>query len=167
LPTGEPGQLWFEGGVPFEYLDDPGKTAATRNEQGWVSVGDVGYRDEDGYLYLTDRVSNMIITGGVNIYPQETEDLLLTHPKVMDAAVIGVPDDELGEVVKAVVQPVNWDDAGPELEAELIEFCQSRLAKYKCPRSVDFDQQLPRLESGKLQKRILRDRYRAAAASAG
>jgi fatty-acyl-CoA synthase len=166
LPTGEKGQLWFEGGVPFEYLDDPGKTAATRNEHGWVSVGDVGYRDEDGYLYLTDRVSNMIITGGVNIYPQETEDLLLTHPKVMDAAVIGVPDDELGEVVKGVVQPVDWDDAGPELEAELIAFCQSRLAKFKCPRSVDFDQQLPRLESGKLQKRILRDRYRAASAAA-
>ncbi|WP_409330885.1 acyl-CoA synthetase [Trujillonella humicola] len=162
LPVGEPGQLWFEGGVPFDYLDDPAKTAATRNDRGWVGVGDVGYLDEDGYLYLTDRVSNMIISGGVNIYPQETEDLLLTHPKVMDAAVIGVPDADLGEVVKAVVQPVDWNEAGPALEAELMAFCQSRLARYKCPRSVDFDQQLPRLESGKLLKRLLRDRYREA-----
>jgi len=163
LPAGEPGQLFFEGGVPFEYLNDPAKTAQVRNDKGWVGVGDVGYLDADGYLYLTDRVSNMIISGGVNIYPQETEDLLLTHPKVLDAAVIGVPDDELGEVVKAVVQPVDWSDGGPQLEAELIAFCQSRLAKYKCPRSVDFEQQLPRLETGKLYKRLLRDRYRSAA----
>jgi long-chain acyl-CoA synthetase len=166
LPAGEPGQLWFEGGVPFEYLDDPSKTEATRNAQGWVSVGDVGYRDADGYLYLTDRVSNMIISGGVNIYPQEAEDLLLTHPAVMDAAVIGVPDDDLGEVVKAVIQPVDWAQAGPALEKELIEFCRTRLARYKCPRSVDFDRQLPRLESGKLLKRLLRDRYRSASAHA-
>jgi acyl-CoA synthetase (AMP-forming)/AMP-acid ligase II len=162
LPVGEIGELWFEAGVPFEYLNDPGKTRAARDEHGWVSVGDIGRVDEDGYLYLTDRSSNLIITGGVNIYPQETEDLLLGHPKVLDAAVFGVPHDELGEVVKAVVQPVDWADAGPGLEQELMDFCASRLARYKCPRTVDFDPELPRSDTGKLFKKILREHYRAA-----
>jgi long-chain acyl-CoA synthetase len=159
LPPGEVGTIWFEGGAPFEYHNDPDKTAATRNDKGWATVGDVGYLDEDGYLYLTDRKAFMIISGGVNIYPQEVENLLVTHPKVMDVAVIGVPDDDLGEAVKAVVQPVDWEDAGPELAQELVEFCRAYLAAYKCPRSADFAPELPRLDTGKLLKRVLRDRY--------
>ena len=115
--------------------------------------------DEDGYLYLTDRKAFMIISGGVNIYPQEAENLLITHPKVADVAVIGVPHEDLGEEVKAVVQPLNWNEAGPELEAELLEFCRSQLSKIKCPRSVDFDEELPRHPTGKLYKRLVRDRY--------
>jgi long-chain acyl-CoA synthetase len=159
LSSGEIGTIWFEGGLPFEYHNDPDQTASTINQKGWATVGDVGYVDDDGYLYLTDRKSFMIISGGVNIYSQEVENLLVTHPKVMDVAVIGVPNDDLGEGVKAVVQPVHWDDAGPALEQELIEFCRSHLAAYKCPRSVDFEPELPRLDTGKLYKRLLRDRY--------
>jgi long-chain acyl-CoA synthetase len=122
-------------------------------------VGDVGYLDEDGYLYLTDRKTHMIISGGVNIYPQETEDLLVTHPKVTDAAVIGVPDDDLGEAVKAIVQPSPDAEPGADLERELLAFCRQHLAHYKCPRSVDFDPELPRLPTGKLYKLVLRERY--------
>jgi long-chain acyl-CoA synthetase len=117
------------------------------------------YLDEEGYLYLTDRKAFMIISGGVNIYPQEAENVLINHPKVLDVGVIGVPDAEMGEAVRAVVQPVDWDDAGPELEAELIAFCREHLAAYKCPRSVDFDRELPRLDTGKLYKKQLRARY--------
>jgi len=136
------------------------KTAESRNEAGDTStVGDVGYLDENGYLYLTDRKTYMIISGGVNIYPQETENLLITHPKVMDAAVIGVPDEDLGEAVKAVVQPVPGVESGPELERELIAFCREHLAHFKCPRTIDFEDELPRLPTGKLYKRLLRDRY--------
>jgi len=123
------------------------------------TVGDVGYVDEEGYLYLTDRKSYMIISGGVNIYPQETENLLVTHPAVLDAAVIGVPNDDLGEEVKAVVQAAPGATAGPELERELIAFCRDHLAHFKCPRSIDFVDELPRLPTGKLYKRLLRDRY--------
>jgi long-chain acyl-CoA synthetase len=123
------------------------------------TVGDVGYLDEDGYLYLTDRRTYMIISGGVNIYPQEAENLLVTHPKVLDAAVIGVPNDDLGEEVKAIIEPAEGVEPGPELERELLEFCRAQLATYKCPRSVDFDPNLPRLPTGKLYKRVLRDRY--------
>ena len=124
------------------------------------TVGDVGYVDDDGYLYLTDRKTYMIISGGVNIYPQETENLLITHPKVMDAAVIGVPNEDLGEEVKAVVQLDRRRRApGPELERELIAFCREHLAHFKCPRSIDFEAELPRLPTGKLYKRLLRDRY--------
>jgi long-chain acyl-CoA synthetase len=159
-PTGTPGTVWFRGATAFEYFNDPVKTAESRDESGTASsVGDVGYVDEDGYLYLTDRKSYMIISGGVNIYPQETENLLVTHPKVMDAAVIGVPNDDLGEEVKAVVQPMPGVEPGPELEGELIAFCQEHLARFKCPRSIDFEAELPRLETGKLYKRLLRDRY--------
>ena len=161
LPAGQPGRVFFEPPdfLRFEYHNDPAKTDASRTPEGWATVGDVGYLDDEGYLYLTDRTDYMIISGGVNIYPQEAENLLVTHPKVMDCAVFGVPDDEMGEAVKAVVQPVSWDDAGPELEQELLAFCRDGLAHYKCPRSVDFEQELPRQETGKLYKRLLRDRY--------
>lgn len=162
LPRGETGVVWFEGTgntLQFEYYKDPEKTAAAHNRQGWSTVGDMGYLDEDGYLYLTDRRDFMIVSGGVNIYPQEAENLLVTHPKVLDAAVFGVPNEEMGEEVKAVVQPVDMADAGPELEAELIAFCRQHLAHYKCPRSVDFEAELPRQPTGKLYKRLLRDRY--------
>ncbi|MDQ1375747.1 MAG: long-chain acyl-CoA synthetase [Actinomycetota bacterium] len=158
--TGTPGVVWFKGATSFEYYNDPTKTAESRDASGEAStVGDVGYLDEDGYLYLTDRKTYMIISGGVNIYPQETENLLITHPKVMDAAVLGVPNEDLGEEVKAVVQAVPGVAVGPELERELIAFCREHLAKFKCPRSVDFEDELPRLPTGKLYKRLLRDRY--------
>ena len=144
----------------FEYFHAPDKTAESRNEAGDTStVGDVGYVDEDGYLYLTDRKTYMIISGGVNIYPQETENLLITHPKVMDAAVFGVPNEDLGEEVKAVVQLIDGVEPGPELERELIAFCRENLAHFKCPRTIDFEDELPRLPTGKLYKRLLRDRY--------
>ncbi|MGE0668889.1 MAG: acyl-CoA synthetase [Sphingomonadales bacterium] len=159
LPPGEPGTIYFSGGPDFSYHNDPEKTAQTRNEQGWSTLGDVGYVDEEGFLYLTDRKAFMIISGGVNIYPQEVENLLIGHPKVADVAVFGVPNDEFGEEVKAVVQPMDWADAGPALEAELIAFARERLAHLKCPRSVDFEQELPRHPTGKLYKRLLRDRY--------
>jgi long-chain acyl-CoA synthetase len=123
------------------------------------TVGDVGHVDADGYLYLTDRKSYMIISGGVNIYPQETENLLSSHPAVLDVAVIGVPNDDLGEEVKAVVQPVDPGSAGPELAQELIDFCRGRLTHFKCPRTVDFVDELPRYPTGKLYKRLLRDKY--------
>jgi len=159
-PTGTPGTVWFGGATNFEYFNDPTKTAETRTAAGDTStVGDVGYLDDEGYLYLTDRKTYMIISGGVNIYPQETENLLITHPKVMDVAVIGVPDEDLGEVVKAVVEPVAGVEPGPDLERELIAFCREHLAHFKCPRTVDFQDQLPRLPTGKLYKRLLRDRY--------
>ena len=159
LPIGEPGTLWFEGPLGFEYRNDPAKTAEAVNALGYKTVGDIGYVDEEGYVYLTDRKAHMIISGGVNIYPQEAENVLVMHPKVIDVAVIGVPDDDLGEQVKAVVQPADWSDAGPELEAELIEYCRANLAHYKCPRTVDFERELPRLDTGKLYKGKLRARY--------
>jgi acyl-CoA synthetase (AMP-forming)/AMP-acid ligase II len=162
LPTGEPGVVWFEPGertMNFEYHKDPEKTARTRDTRGWASVGDIGYVDEEGYLYLTDRRDFMIVSGGVNIYPQEAENLLITHDRVMDAAVFGIPDPEMGERVHAVVQPIDMGDAGPELERELVSFCREHLAHYKCPKSIDFDAELPRQPTGKLYKRLLRDRY--------
>jgi long-chain acyl-CoA synthetase len=159
LPVGEPGELYFEGGPDFEYFKDPAKTASVFNERGWRSLGDIGYVDEDGYLYLTDRSTFMIVSGGVNIYPQEAENLLLMHPKLVDAAVFGVPNDEFGEEVKAVVQPINGVTPGPDLEAELIEYCRAHLAAYKCPRTVEFDPELPRDPNGKLYKRRIRERY--------
>jgi long-chain acyl-CoA synthetase len=159
-PVGAPGTVWFRGATNFEYFNAPEKTAETRNEAGDTStVGDVGYVDDDGYLYLTDRKTYMIISGGMNIYPQETENLLVTHPKVMDAAVIGVPNEDLGEEVKAVVQPIPGVEPSPQLEKELIDFCRSQLSHIKCPRSIDFEEELPRLPTGKLYKRLLRDRY--------
>ena len=159
VPPGESGTIYFEGGGDFEYFNDKEKTAESRHPQGWSTLGDVGYVDEEGFLYLTDRKSFMIISGGVNIYPQETENLLVTHPKVMDVAVFGVPNEEFGEEVKAVVQPKHWEDAGPELEAELIAFCRDHISHIKCPRSIDFQEELPRHPTGKLYKRLLRDKY--------
>ncbi|MDM7956646.1 MAG: acyl-CoA synthetase [Blastomonas sp.] len=161
LACGEQGLIYFEGGWDFAYLNDPEKTASARHpvHPGWTTLGDIGYLDSDGYLFLTDRRSFMIISGGVNIYPQEAENILAAHPKVADVAVIGVPDADMGEAVKAVVQPRNWQEAGDALANELIAFCRSRLADYKCPRSIDFEASLPRHETGKLYKRELRDRY--------
>ncbi|MCK6554250.1 AMP-binding protein [Candidatus Binatia bacterium] len=159
LPAGEIGTVYFAKGPRFEYHNDPEKTAGSRNTQGWSTLGDIGYVDADGFLYLTDRKANMIISGGVNIYPQEAENVLVTHPKVADVAVFGVPNEELGEEVKAVVQPIDMRDAGAELERELIAFCQEQLARYKCPRSIDFEAELPRHPTGKLYKRLLRERY--------
>jgi long-chain acyl-CoA synthetase len=159
-PPGTDGTIWFRGATAFEYFEDPDKTAAGRRDGGITStVGDVGHVDAEGYLYLTDRKSYMIISGGVNIYPQETENLLATHPAVLDVAVIGVPNEDLGEEVKAVVQPVDPAAAGPELAAELIGYCRDRLAHFKCPRTVDFTDELPRYPTGKLYKRLLRDQY--------
>lgn len=158
LPVGESGELYFEGGPDFEYFKDPAKTASVCNDRGWRSLGDMGYVDSDGYLYLTDRSTFMIVSGGVNIYPQEVENLLVMHPKLVDAAVFGVPNDEFGQEVKAVVQPADGIVPGPQLEAELIEYCRAHLAGYKCPRTVEFDC-LPRDPNGKLYKRRIRDRY--------
>ncbi len=160
LPPGQVGSIWFETpAAGFEYHGDAAQTASSRSPEGWFTIGDVGYVDDDGYLYLTDRKSFMIISGGVNIYPQEAENVLVMHPAVADVAVIGVPNDEFGEEVKAVVQLLDPDAAGPEKEAELLAFCRERLATYKCPRSVDFEAQLPRQDTGKLYKRLLKDRY--------
>ncbi|MGH9114988.1 MAG: AMP-binding protein, partial [Acidimicrobiales bacterium] len=159
-PTGTDGTVWFRGATNFEYFEDPVKTAQSRSADGLAStVGDIGHVDAGGYLYLTDRKSYMIISGGVNIYPQETENLLSTHPDVLDVAVIGVPNADLGEEVKAVVQPVDPASAGDDLASELIAFCRAHLAHFKCPRTVDFVDELPRYPTGKLYKRLLRDRY--------
>ncbi len=158
VPTGESGTIYFEGGQ-FEYHNDPEKTAASRHEKGWSTLGDIGYLDEDGFLYLTDRKAYMIISGGVNVYPQEAENVLTMHPKVMDVAVFGVPNEEMGEEVKAVVEPAEGVETGPELERELIAYCKEHLASYKCPRSVDFRAELPRHPTGKLYKRLLKDEY--------
>ena len=164
LPPGEPGVIYMEGGRQYSYFKEPEKTASSRNRDGWTNIGDIGYLDEDGYLYLTDRKSFMIISGGVNIYPQETEDAMIMHPKVVDVAVIGVPNEEFGEEVKAVVQPVDMADAGPELEQELIEYARGKVSHLKCPRTVDFMEELPRTPSGKLLKRLVAEKYRDQAA---
>src|SRR5258705_12620954 len=124
---GAAGKIYFEGGYSFEFLNDPTKTAASRDKHGWMTVGDIGYLDEDGYLYLTDRRHHMIISGGVNIYPQEAENILVTHPKVMDAAVFGIPDDEMGQSVKAVVQTVDPADGTDEFADELLGWLRDRL----------------------------------------
>ena len=159
-PKGTPGTVWFKTASPFEYFNDPNKTSEARSPDGSMStVGDVGYVDDDGFLYLTDRATFMIISGGVNIYPQECENLLITHPKIADAAVFGVPNADLGEEVKAVVQPMPGISPGPDLAEELIAFCSSALSRQKVPRSIDFEAELPRLPTGKLYKRLLRDRY--------
>jgi long-chain acyl-CoA synthetase len=159
-PKGEPGTIWFKTASPFEYFEDEAKTKESRSPDGSMStVGDVGYLDDDGFLHLTDRKTFMIISGGMNIYPQECENLLITHPKVTDAAVFGVPNEDLGEEVKAVVQAAPGVVAGTALEAELIDYCRANLAHIKCPRSIDFTDELPRLPTGKLYKRVLRDPY--------
>lgn len=160
VPVGETGTIWFKTATEFRYHDDEEKTReATSPDGSMTTVNDVGRLDADGFLYLTDRKTFMIISGGVNIYPQETENLLITHPKVADAAVFGVPNPDLGEEVKAVVQPLAGVEAGAELAEELLAFCRAHLSRQKVPRSVDFDAELPRLPTGKLYKRALRDRY--------
>ncbi|MBA4161213.1 MAG: acyl-CoA synthetase [Novosphingobium sp.] len=165
LPRGSEGQIFFEpteGMVSFEYHNDPQKTQDARNKHGWTSLGDVGYQDQDGYLFLTDRKSFMIISGGVNIYPQEIENLLITHPKVADAAVIGAPDPDMGERVVAVVQPMDMGEESPELAEELMAYLAPQLSRVKMPRQIDFREQLPRELTGKLYKRLLRDEYKEA-----
>jgi fatty-acyl-CoA synthase len=165
LPTGEIGTVYFADAPEFSYHNDPEKTKRAHNSRGWSTLGDVGYLDAEGFLYLTDRKSYMIISGGVNIYPQETEDVLITHPDVADVAVFGVPNDEMGEEVKAVVQPHDMARAGKALGAELMAFCRRHLSPIKCPRSIDFEAELPRTPTGKLVKRHLRDRYWPKAAA--
>ena len=159
LAAGQIGTVYFAGGPTFSYHNDPDKTRRAHNARGWSTLGDVGYLDADGFLYLTDRKAYMIISGGVNIYPQETEDVLIGHAEVADVAVFGVPSEEMGEEVKAVVQPRDMRRAGDALAAELIAFCRAHLSPIKCPRSVDFEAELPRTPTGKLLKRHLRDRY--------
>jgi long-chain acyl-CoA synthetase len=159
LPPRAEGLVFFEGGGQFEYHGDPAKTAESRNKHGWTTLGDVGWVDEEGYLYLTDRKSFMIISGGVNIYPQELENVLINHPKVADAAVVGAPDEEMGEKVVAVIQPMNWDDAGDDLRAELMAYARANLSHVKSPRVIDFMAELPRHPTGKLYKRLIRDAY--------
>lgn len=159
LPPGAIGVVFFAGGRGSEYHHDPAKTAAATHPKGWRTLGDMGYLDPEGYLYLTDRQSHMIISGGVNIYPQEAENVLASHPAVADVAVIGVPDAEMGESVKAVVQLVDQASAGPDTAETLIAACHVELAAYKCPRTVDFVAELPRDPNGKLYKRRLREQY--------
>jgi long-chain acyl-CoA synthetase len=168
VKQGESGTIYFGGGGQFEYHNDPEKTASSRDAKGrgWSTLGDVGYMDADGFIYLTDRKAFMIISGGVNIYPQEAENVLVTHPKVIDVAVFGVPNDDFGEEVKAVVQPkvMPTNDAEAHaLEQELIAYAKSQLAGLKCPRTIDFRVELPRHPTGKLYKRLLKDEYWAAA----
>jgi acyl-CoA synthetase (AMP-forming)/AMP-acid ligase II len=167
VPQGESGTIYFEGGAQFEYHNDAEKTRSSRHpHEPWSTLGDVGYVDEDGFLYLTDRKAYMIISGGVNIYPQEAENVLVSHPKVVDVAVFGVPNDDFGEEVKAVVHPVHMPSTPEEaaaLSKELIAYCREHLADVKCPRSVDFRDELPRHPTGKLYKRLLKDEYWAAA----
>lgn len=159
LPPGQIGLIHFRGGPPFEYHRNPAKTASVTSPHG-VTFGDVGYLDDEGYLFLTDRQNYMIVSGGVNIYPQEAENALLMHPDVVDVAVFGIPDAEMGESVKAVVEPTDWSKAGPALERQLLAYVRAQLSPLKCPRSIDFDQKLPRHETGKLYKRLIVDRYR-------
>jgi long-chain acyl-CoA synthetase len=161
LPPGEVGTIYFERDVlPFEYHNDPDKTRKAQHPEHptWTAVGDLGYVDEDGYLFLTDRKAFMIISGGVNIYPQEIEDVLVVHPAVADAAVIGIPHEEMGEQVKAFVQPAEGVEGSPDLEQQLIDYVKGRIARFKAPRSVEFVDALPRTPTGKLVKGELQKR---------
>lgn len=160
LPPFEVGTIYFESPREVEYLNDPGKTASVRTAAGWATAGDIGYLNDEGFLFITDRKAHMIISGGVNVYPQEAENLLLSHPKVHDAAVFGIPHEDLGETVQAVVELVQGLEGGPALEHELIEYCRQKLAPLKIPRSIDFTPALPRDDTGKLYKRLLKEQYR-------
>jgi long-chain acyl-CoA synthetase len=155
VPAGQEGQVWFESATRFEYHGDPAKTATAWNDRGWSTMGDIGRLDADGYLYLTDRVANTIISGGVNIYPREAEDVLIVHPAVHDVGVVGVPDDDMGQRVVAFVQLEPGADADDALAAELVAWCRARLTPSKCPTEVRFLDELPRLPTGKLLKRAL------------
>jgi fatty-acyl-CoA synthase len=159
LPVGEEGEIYFENGHQFAYHNDPVKTAEATHENGWTTLGDIGRLDDDGYLYLTDRKSFVIISGGVNVYPQEAENALLSHPAVLDVAVIGVPNEELGQEVKAIVQLVPDETATEDLTDQLIAFCRARISPIKCPRTIEFRSTLPRLPNGKLYKRKLVQEY--------
>ncbi len=159
VPVGQEGTVFFESAASFSYHNDPEKTKGATNKHGWTTLGDVGRLDAEGYLYLTDRKSFMIISGGVNIYPQEIENHLVTHPRVRDVAVIGGPHDEMGEEVIAVVQPLDIADAGDDLRDELTAFAREKLSGIKIPRRIDFRDELPRHDTGKLYKRLLRDEY--------
>lgn len=169
LAAGEIGLIYFNGGLGFQYHNDSQKTQSVFNKQGWGTYGDMGHLDKDGFLFMSDRRTDLIISGGVNIYPQEAENVLLAHVTVADAAVIGVPHADFGQEVKAVIQLKAGVQASAELEAGLIDYCRGQLSRIKCPRSVDFVNELPRSENGKLLKRVLRDRYavQAPVASAG
>ena len=160
-PPARPAPIYFEGGGDVRVPQRPGEDGGVaRTRRAGRTLGDVGYLDDDGFLYLTDRKAYMIISGGVNIYPQEAENVLVIHPKVVDVAVFGVPNDDFGEEVKAVVAAAStWPTPGPELERELIAYCRAHLADVKCPRSVDFRDELPRHPTGKLYKRLLKDEY--------
>ena len=159
LPTGEIGNVYFTGGNDFHYHKEAEKTKNTCLPDGKRGVGDVGYLDKDGYLYLTDRKNFTIISGGVNIYPQEIENHLINHPKVVDVAVFGIPNEEFGQEVKAVIQPKNWEEAGEELAAELIAYCRKKLSRIKIPRSISFNKELPRKDNGKLYKGRIVEQY--------
>ena len=162
LPTGEQGIIYFEQPeIAYQYYKDEKKTKEAQHPEhsNWSALGDVGYVDEEDYLFLTDRATFMIVSGGVNIYPQEIEDVLILHPHIDDVAVVGVPNEEMGEEVKAVVQLIQGVSPSEALQLELLEFAREKLAHYKCPKSIDFDPQLPRLPTGKLYKRLLKDRY--------
>ncbi len=163
LPPRAEGTVYFAGGGAFSYHNDPDKTASAANRHGWTTLGDIGWLDEEGYLYLTDRKSFMIISGGVNIYPAEIENLLVTHPEVADVAVIGAPHEEMGEEVVAVVQPRDMGEVGPALADALMAYARANLSHVKCPRRIDFRAELPRHDTGKLYKRQLIDEYRATA----
>ena len=162
LATGERGAIYFGSGQEFEYHNEEEKTRKVRHPSGWTTLGDIGYIDAEGFLFLTDRQSNMIISGGVNIYPQETENLIITHDLVVDVAVIGVPNEDFGEEVKAIVEPKSMALATPELAEEIIDLCRKNLSNIKCPRSVDFCVKLPRTDAGKLLKRLLKETYWAS-----
>ena len=159
LAVGDTGLVYFADGPVFEYHNDPVRTAQTRNAMGWSTLGDMGKVDADGYLTLVDRRAFMIISGGVNIYPQEVEAVLVGHPAVADVGVVGVPSEDFGEDVKAVVQLMQPAQAGPETASELMAYCRQHLARYKCPKSIDFDPDLPRHPTGKLYKQQPRRRY--------
>jgi long-chain acyl-CoA synthetase len=159
VAAGITGTVYFGGTPSFEYHNDAQKTYESRNRHGWSTLGDIGHVDEEGYLFLTDRKAFMIISGGVNIYPQEIENVLIAHPAVMDVAVVGAPDAEMGERVVAVVQPVQFSEAGPALAQALVEFARARLSHVKVPRLIEFTRELPRHPNGKLYKRLLRDAY--------
>lgn len=160
LPVGQTGTIWSSGGLWFEYLHDPDKTAASRNELGWTTVGDLGRLDADGYLYLADRRSDLILCGGVNIYPQEAENVLAGHPDVADVAVFGIPHDELGQVVHGAVQLRAGVEAGWDTEQRLLEYLTARVSPFKCPRRLEFVDDLPRLPTGKIVRRVLQEQYR-------
>ena len=161
LPVGTTGIVYFEMAKDFEYHNDSHKTKTARHptHTNWAGLGDIGYVNEEEFLFLTDRATFMIISGGVNIYPQEVENALTLHPKVADVAVIGVPHEDMGEEVKAIIQVEEGVSESPELAEELIQYTRDRLAHYKCPRSIDFKESLPRLPTGKLYKQVLKDEY--------